>query len=175
MFRQCLDQQVVRGVPAVAFRGSFTDRGSASSLSESSSKLRKAAVIAFSSIGSKYQPASPPISGRAVESARATGRPWAIASTAGMPKLSHKRRKHQRGRLGINGAQGRALAIAWRTDQGMAADGGGRLAQQSGLASAPVPISTSARSPAATSGSRAAAWMSRTRFFRFWKLATERR
>ena len=27
-------------------------------------------------------------SGRAVESARATGQPWAIASTAGMPKLS---------------------------------------------------------------------------------------
>ena len=44
--------------------------------------------MASSSVGSKYQPASPPISGRAVESASATGMPWAIASTAGMPKLS---------------------------------------------------------------------------------------
>ena len=32
-------------------------------------------------------------SGRAVESARATGRPWAIASTAGMPKLSQVEEK----------------------------------------------------------------------------------
>ena len=44
--------------------------------------------MASSSSGSKYHPASPPISGRAVESARATGVPCAIASTAGMPKLS---------------------------------------------------------------------------------------
>ena len=45
-------------------------------------------VNASSSSGSKYQPASPPISGKAVESASATGVPCAIASTAGMPKLS---------------------------------------------------------------------------------------
>ena len=51
------------------------------------------AVIASSFSGSKYQPASPPISGRAVESARATGMPCAIASTAGMPKLSQSEGK----------------------------------------------------------------------------------
>ncbi len=54
----------------------------------SSSSRRRAAVIASSLAGSKYHPASPPISGSAVESARATGVPCAIASTAGMPKLS---------------------------------------------------------------------------------------
>ena len=75
--------------------------------------------------------------------------------------------------LGIDGTQVATLAISWHADQNAGA--AGRFAQDARLLLGPGADQHKARSPAATSRSRDAAWMRRTRFLRFWKLATESR
>ena len=140
------------GSPRRSSRPSATRRARSSGRS---SRSRRAAASASSLSGSKYQPAAPPISGRAVESARATGHALGHRLDGRDAEALAERGEDQGRRLGVGGAErpcpGDSRASGSRPARPAAA-----IASRSGRASVsdPVPSSTRASSPAATSGSR---------------------